>query len=156
MYLCVGADDPSIVTGVYSEYGYVRGTFTSSLTVEGNWYEVGVMYKNGTVTKGTFQWTFDEEYVSFSGYFWEDGVQQIPELGHGWPSDRINNTAPLDSQCWRYTSSGGPFSFTGSWKWQKQTLIISENLDGTASTFNGSVTAAGASVYFEGLCDESD
>ena len=83
MYICQTAADSLSITGVYSEYGYIRGLFTTSLTVEGRWYEIGLRYKNGNVTTGTFIWTFDSNYESFSGYFWEEGVAQLPELGYG-------------------------------------------------------------------------
>ena len=106
-YTCViaGPNGSKLVSGVFSEYGWVIGTVSDDgYTLTGTFYESGA---NGAV--GNFSLTMSENGQLFNGFY---TLESDPTLRNTWVESRIDITKDVTSKCWLEDVF---FSVAGSW-----------------------------------------
>jgi len=83
----------TVLTGVYSEIGYVRG-LVSGQSVVGEWWEVGT--PRATLNRGNFTLTLGANGTSFTGT-WSYGATGV--VAGAWNETRLSMTRPSKQQC---------------------------------------------------------
>lgn len=93
----------NLVQGVYSELGFISGQ-TNGNVLSGNWYNAGT-------ERGSFTIQLENSGHSFSGFYQENGGNQI-----SWEADRVDVTsAYAPANCWVVPDTGSPLDLEGEW-----------------------------------------